>query len=146
MDYFKAAGDNERQKMTNLFEQFGITSYVFTKSDGYDRVEGYYTGKTGNEYVFEVKCRDIATTAYTQTIIEKKKVDAVLEESDKSNHKPILFFFFTDGNCMFQRLDKETYYSTINLDAPATTMGYNNKVTKQFVPFNITTNKLIKLN
>jgi hypothetical protein len=34
--------------MMQLFKQFGITQFDFT---GHDRVDGYYTGKTGNEYL-----------------------------------------------------------------------------------------------
>jgi hypothetical protein len=30
---------------------------LFTSVKGHDRVDGYYTGKTGNEYFFEVKTR-----------------------------------------------------------------------------------------
>jgi hypothetical protein len=40
--------------MMQLFKQFGITQFDFTSVKGHDRVDGYYTGKTGNEY-FEVK-------------------------------------------------------------------------------------------
>jgi hypothetical protein len=46
----KKASENERQKMMQLFKQFGITQFDFTSVKGHDRVDGYYTGKTGNEY------------------------------------------------------------------------------------------------
>jgi O-phosphoseryl-tRNA(Cys) synthetase len=42
---------NDKKMMQQLFKQFGITQFDFVK--GHDR-DGYYTGKTGNEY-FEVK-------------------------------------------------------------------------------------------
>jgi hypothetical protein len=42
------------KKMMQLFKQFGITQFDFTSVKGHDRVDGYYTGKTGNEY-FENK-------------------------------------------------------------------------------------------
>lgn len=142
---FEAAGNIERQKMTQLFHQFGITSYNFTSSTGYDRIEGYYTGTTGTEYVFEVKCRNLTTSAYTNTIIEKDKVDAVLKESKESNHQPILFFFFEDGKCLYQKLDHETFYSWYWEKAPITTMGKRTMVDKQFVPFFLNPQKIIIL-
>jgi hypothetical protein len=41
-------------KMMQLFKQFGITQFDFTSVKGHDRVDGYYTGKTGNEYFLKL--------------------------------------------------------------------------------------------
>jgi hypothetical protein len=145
-DNFKAAGDFERERMTQLFHQFGVINYEFTNSEGYDRIEGYYTGKTGSEYVFEVKCRSLTTSAYTHTIIEKSKIEAVVNESKKTNHQPILFFFFEDKKCFYQPLHSDVFYSSYWESAPITTMGYKRYIQKEFVPFFLDPKKTIKLN
>jgi hypothetical protein len=143
---FEAAGEIERQKMTQLFHLFGVVNYDFTSSKGYERIEGYYTGRTGNEYIFEVKCRNLTTSAYTETIIEKSKVEAVIEESQKSNHKPILFFFFEDGKCLYQRLKKDALYPTFWASAPITTMGNRTYIDKEFNSFFVDPKHIINLN
>lgn len=142
---FEKAGDIERQKMTQLFNKFGVTQFQFTESKSYDRIEGYYTGTTGNEYVFEVKCRKVGSTDFNETIIDKNKVDAVIDESKKSNHKPILFFFFNDEKCMYQKIKEDDYFLVLKHNAPLTTMGLNKMVEKEMVHFFIHPNQIIEL-
>jgi hypothetical protein len=146
-DEFQSASENERQKMIQLFNQFGVQHYTFTNAKGYDRVDGHYTGKTGNEYVFEVKTRTNDSNAFNyNTAIDKSKVEYVINESKKSAHQPLLFFFFESGDCWIQKLDTTTYYSSFPAKAKATTVdGNQTKVIKDFVGFNIDPNKLITL-
>jgi hypothetical protein len=65
--------------MMQLFKQFGITQFDFTSVKGHDRVDGY-TGKTGNEYFFEVKTRTNDVLTYS-TVIEKSKLEFILNET-----------------------------------------------------------------
>jgi hypothetical protein len=59
---------------------------------GHDRV-GYYTGKTGNEYFFEVKTRTNDASAFTySTVIEKSKLEFILNETKNIKHQPLVFF------------------------------------------------------
>jgi hypothetical protein len=65
--------------MMQLFKQFGITQFDFTSVKGHDRVDGYYTGKTGNEYFFEVKTRTNDASAFTySTVIENQNLNLYL--------------------------------------------------------------------
>jgi hypothetical protein len=53
--HFEKASEKMTKKMMQLFKQFGITQFDFTSVKGHDRVDGYYTGKTGNEYFLKLK-------------------------------------------------------------------------------------------
>jgi hypothetical protein len=55
------------------------------KRKGHDRVDGYYTGKTGNEYFFEVKTRTNDASATYSTVIEKSKLEFILNETKNIN-------------------------------------------------------------
>jgi hypothetical protein len=76
--------------MMQLFKQFGITQFDFSKvTIGF----GYYTGKTGNEYFFEVKTRTNDASAFTySTVIEKSKLEFILNETKNIKHQPLVFF------------------------------------------------------
>jgi hypothetical protein len=69
------------KKMMQLFKQFGITQFDFTSVKGHDRVDGYYTGKTGNEYFFKLKRTNDASAFTYSTVIEKSKLEFILNET-----------------------------------------------------------------
>lgn len=140
MNKFEIASKLEREKMTTLFKQNNVNSFYFTDENGYDREDGFYTATTRTstkEIVFEVKNRDVASDRYSTTIIEKDKIDYLLQKGEESNHIPYVFFFFTDGYYTAIKLSPDVYYSSFLMDAPATTMGNNTRVVKEFVGFNI---------
>jgi len=146
MNEFTIASDKERQKMTYLFQQQGITAYTFTESTSYDRIDGYYTGKTGNEYVFEVKNRDNPASAYSyNTAIELSKVEYMQNNTQDIKHEPIVFFFYNDGQCYFEKIKYDKKYDSFKAYSPKTTCGNNEMVLKDFVGFNINKKNLIKL-
>lgn len=146
MNDFIIASDKERHKMTQLFQQQGVTAFTFTESTSYDRIEGYYTGKTGSEYVFEVKCRNNPASAYTyNTAIELSKVEFMQEHTKDINHEPIIFFFYTDDKCYFEKLEYNKKYESFKAYAPKTTCGDTRMVQKDFVGFNINKKNLIQL-
>ncbi|QIH37871.1 hypothetical protein G7A72_03225 [Flavobacterium sp. Sr18] len=144
---FQKASENERQKMMQIFNQFGVTQYEFTPSVSYDRIDGYYTASTGTEYVFEVKTRNNAASAYNyNTAIEKSKVEYIQGNTKEIPHQPILFFFYNDNQAYYQQLDYEKEYDSFRAFAPATTFGDQTMVLKDFVGFNINKKHLLKLN
>lgn len=145
-DKFEVASNAERIQMKRLFIQMGVTAYTFTNSAGYDRYDGKYTASTGNEYVFEVKNRNIQSDTYSTAIIDATKVEAVINESKNSKHKPVLFFFYSDNKVMFQPLSESQYYSTTKRNIQQSTMGDRTKKEKTIIEFNITTKQLITLN
>jgi Holliday junction resolvase len=146
-DKFESASKAERMQMKRLFKQMGVTAYTFTDSAGYDRYDGKYTATTtGNEYVFEVKNRNIKSDTYTTAIIDADKVEAVINESKNTKHQPVLFFFYSDKKVMFQPLNESQFYSTIKRNIQRSTMGDQTKKEKTIIEFNITNKKLITLN
>ena len=144
-DKFESASQAERDQMKRLFNQMGITAYTFTDSAGFDRYDGKYTGKTGNEYVFEIKNRQVPSDTYITTLIDADKVEAVINESKKSKHKPALFFFFEDNKVMYQPLSVDQYYQTTTMNIKKTTMGDTTKRNKTMIEFKINNEKLITL-
>jgi hypothetical protein len=146
-DEFETCSEFERKKMIELFKMFGVQHYEFTTAKGFDRIDGYYTGKTGTEYIFEVKTRNNPASAYTySTIIEKSKLEYILNSSKNIKHKPLVFFFFETGDCWIEHLNHSTYYSGFAAEANKTTAdGKQAKVMKDFIPFIITPNKLITI-
>lgn len=143
---FQQASDKEREQMIKLFNQFGVENYTFSDSNGYDQYDGCFTGRTGNQVIFEVKNRDCSSEKYDETVVEKSKVDFLKNETVNMTHEPIIFFFFTDGKCWIERIKYDQYYSSWAAPAPKTTMGDNEMKIKQFVSFPIDKNKLILLN
>lgn len=143
---FINASEQERQKMIQLFQQQNVIHYEFTPSTSYDRIDGYYTGKTGSEYVFEVKVRTNDASAYTYTtMIEENKLQNLIKESSTITHKPIIFFFFRDDTCYYQDVFEDVHYQAYWRDCPATTMGKKTLVPKRVVDFRINREKLITL-
>lgn len=145
--HFETASENERQKMIQLFKQFGVQHFEFTSVKGHDRVDGYYTASTGTEYFFEVKTRSNDASGYTySTVIEKSKLNYILEQSKNMKHKPLVFFFFASGDCHIEQLNRETYYTGFSAYGNQTTAdGNTTKVLKDYIPFKINPNKLIRL-
>jgi hypothetical protein len=143
---FIKASALEREKMTQLFKQNNVIHYEFTPTESYDRIDGYYTGKTGSEYVFEIKCRENPASAYCyNTAIELSKVEYMQTNTLNINHEPIVFFFYTDNQCYFERLEYDKKYNSFKALAPKTTCGDQTMVLKDFVGFNINKKNLIKL-
>jgi hypothetical protein len=78
--HFEKASENERKKMMQLFKQFGITQFDFTSVKGHDRVDGYYTGKTGNDFL-KLKQEQMMQVFTYSTVIEKSKLEFILNET-----------------------------------------------------------------
>lgn len=141
MNKFQIASIKERQAMESLFNQNNINHYYFTDDKGYDRVDGYYTAFTASnqtkEVVFEVKNRDVTSNQYRTTIIDKDKIDYIIEKAIETNNIPYLYFFFKDNKYLSIELKKDNNYSIIKRTAPSTTMGNNQMRIKEFVEFPI---------
>lgn len=129
MNKFKQSSLVERNKMTALFNMYGITNFSFTDEDSYERFDGEFTNLKNEEIIFEVKVRNIKSNAYRTTIIEKSKYDFLLSQ-DKISY---LFIFFNDNSYFIHKLDKNNNYNMVKRNAPKTTAGNNEMVQKEFV-------------
>lgn len=143
---FIEASAQERRKMSQFFEKYNLTSFNFTPDDGYDSWDGFFTGKTGTEVIFEVKVRDLKVDTYSTTIIEAQKVEAILKASKEYNHTPFIFFFFNEDTLMIQPLYHDVHYSKFILPCPATTMGRTEMIDKEMVEFPIDKAKIYIIN
>ena len=112
-DNFIQASIAEREKMTQLFNKIGINSFYFTNVDGYDKEDGYFTGRTGTPIVFEVKNRDITSTEYKTIMIGEDKIKHLLQIAKTTNNTPYVFWFFNDGTYCFEQIKLEQYYITL---------------------------------
>jgi len=127
---FKTASSTERQMMINFLNPNKITNLYFTAEDGYARFDGLLTiKKTNKEVIFEIKNRDLLSSTYTTSFIEKSKFDFLIS----SNIEAYVFIFFTDNKVLVHKLDKTFKYATQIVNAPSTTMGDNTIVEKTMV-------------
>lgn len=116
MDKFTKA-ELEGRNVWNTTLSGRIEDIKFTESK-YDPVDGYLTGKTGTEVVFELKKRDINSGTYEKEgyIIEKVKYDALMDNYRKTNHIPYYVNIFNDCIKMWDirdlKPDFETKYCT----------------------------------
>jgi hypothetical protein len=127
MNNFQKASVKERQKAEALLISKGVTEYGFTDDEGYDQHDGWYTTKTGKIICFEVKNRNVSSTKYRTTVIEKKKYEYMTNEQKVG--EPYLFVFFTDDKVLVENLTSRPYKQT-QFMAPKTTADYSNKILK----------------
>jgi predicted class III extradiol MEMO1 family dioxygenase len=79
-------------KMMQLFKQFGITQFDFTSVKGHDRVDGYYTVKLVMN-ILKLKQEQMMQVLTYSTVIEKSKLEFILNETKNIKHQPLVFFF-----------------------------------------------------
>lgn len=96
MDKFTKA-ELEGRTVWNTTLSGRIEDIKFTESK-YDPVDGYLTGQTGTEVVFELKKRYNNSKDYEKEgyIIEKVKYDALMDSYKKTNHIPYYVNIFQD--------------------------------------------------
>jgi hypothetical protein len=58
------------------------------------------------------------------TVIEKSKLEFILNETKNIKHQPLVFFFET-GDCWIQRLSDKIYYTGFKAQANKTTADGN---------------------
>ena len=141
MNEFTKASQIERAKMEKLFEKFNVSIYSFTKDDSYDQHDGVFINSKDENIMFEVKVRNVTSTQYKTTVIEKSKYDYLMSQTDKV---PYLFIFFSDGTYFPHRLDKNNDYKQSAMGAPKTTAGDQTRITKQFIEIPINPKQIYK--
>lgn len=137
-DKFKESSLIERMKMDDFLKSKGITDYGFTPIDSFERYDGWYRTKNGKKYIFEVKVRNVESTKYETTLIEKSKYDYLYSSVFLTQVGCLVFIFFTDGKVLIE--DILTVEPTfIEMSAPLTTQGYRGRVNKTFleIPINL---------
>ncbi len=141
MNKFTKASQLEREKMEKLFNKFNVAIYSFTDENSFDKHDGIFINSKDENIMFEVKVRNVTSTQYKTTVIEKNKYDYLMSQSDKV---PYLFIFFSDGTYFPHRLDKNNNYKQTAMGAPKTTSGDQTRITKQFIEIPLNFNNIYK--
>lgn len=138
MNQFQLSSIRAKELMNNLLNSKGIPNHdiVFTDEKGYDKYDGTFKNSKGQTIMFEIKVRNVPSTQYPTTVIEKGKYDFLINQYNTSGVIPYLFVFFTDGKVLMQNLLSKSVIPT-RMFAPKTTAGNNKKVIKNFVEFPI---------
>jgi hypothetical protein len=69
------------------------------------------------------------------TVIEKSKLEFILNETKNIKHQPLVFFFFETGDCWIQRLSDKIYYTGFKAQANKTTADGNTEKVERFYTF-----------
>ena len=138
MNQFQLSSIRAKELMNNLLNSKGIPNHdiAFTDEKGYDKYDGTFKNSKGQTIMFEIKVRNVPSTQYPTTVIEKGKYDFLINQHNASGVIPYLFVFFTDGKVLIQNLLSKSVIPT-RMFAPKTTAGNNEKVIKNFVEFPI---------
>lgn len=136
---FTQHGKVERQKMANLLASKNVKYIEYTSEEGYHQFDGVYFNSKKKIVMFEVKNRNVTSTQYSTTIIEKSKYDYLLDESALKGVIPLLFVFFTDNKYAIINLNNEQAVNG-QLNCPKNTAsdGNNSYITKDVVEFKLT--------
>jgi hypothetical protein len=139
---FNAANKLERQYLTEFFINSEVPYFEFT--EGYTRHDAMITGLTGNVMMIEAKVRKIDSDRYNDTIIEKSKIDYMLEQTKGTNITPMLTIFFDDGFVFIKTIEQYEVLDIITVYAPKETNGDTTKVPKEMILFKIDKHQLHK--
>lgn len=96
MNNFAKSSLKERENLEKLYKIKGITDYQFTSAEGCDRYDSTFNF-FDQKFIVECKVRANSSTKYPTTLIEKGKVDYLVNLADQDGSTPILVVFFTDG-------------------------------------------------
>ena len=130
MTAYAAYGEKERENLTKLFQNLGITEYRFTSSTGMDKVDGAYKWN-GAMYVVEAKVRACNRATYPSHLIEQPKYQELVAWQAKG-FKPVYINFFWDGAIIYdlsQRIQNNTltFHATTMPKASAEDKGTKTK-------------------
>lgn len=138
---FVQASQQERQLMESMFLEAGVDQYWFTDDESFDQYDGKYIYED-KKVIFEVKVRNIPSTQFRTTIINKEKYDFLVNYCKESpDVHPYIFVFFSDEKVFRADLLKDEV-NFITRKAPQTTMGNQTMIEKVFAEFKIDTDKL----
>lgn len=99
-DFFKDRESEGRDKFSRLFSKEKGYTVEFT-DDPYCRYDAMMTGKTGNEYVVEIKNVHRPFKQYDDFLIDAQKVDGLHDAGIELSKTPLITGFFTDGTLIW---------------------------------------------
>jgi len=103
---FDIAEQKERAILTKLFAQVGITDYYLTEAGSYKRYDFEFV-KDGKTYIGDIKCRNIKSSTYKDSLINKGKIDFLVQEAYANNKVPLIIAAYTDDVVCTWSLFKE---------------------------------------
>lgn len=141
-DFIKASRI-EREKMDIIFKKYNVTDYEYSPDDGFDGWDGKYTNSKGEQIIYEVKVREIASDKYKEVILNKSKVDNIVAMAKQENRIPFAFIFFNDNKVGIINLTEWWWFKQSTILVSKTTMGDQTKINRKI--YNIKIDKLINL-
>jgi hypothetical protein len=105
MNNFQKSSLVEREKLTALYTSKNITEFDFTDSKGVDRYDSTFKS-FDQDFIVECKVRANSSTKYPTTLIEKSKVEFLIEKAKETNATPLLVVFYNDGKYSRYNLNK----------------------------------------
>lgn len=138
MSKFKLATELERRLAIKLLESKGIPLKNITFTGEFVRHDGEYVTDDGSVIMFETKVRNIPSTRYPTTIIERYKYEYLL----KQKFDVLIFVFFTDGKVFVENVKTANVREMTRL-SPRQTSGRNDMIMKDFIEFDLSKGLLI---
>lgn len=85
----------ERQQLIKIFAKKGITDYEFTEIGSLDRYDFKfnYNGKT---FFGDIKNRNIKSSDYKDSLIDKSKIDYLIDTGHKNDWIPMIICTYSD--------------------------------------------------
>lgn len=103
---FTTAEVKERENLVKIFQKRGITDYEFTPIGSNKRYDFIFR-KDDKTFIGDIKNRNIKSTTYADSLIDKSKIDYLISEATKNNQIPLIIATYTDGEACVWSLFKE---------------------------------------
>lgn len=94
---FEQASTKERVILGSMLNNIAARDIEYSPASGYDRWDCKFTDKEGKTYVLDVKCRNVSSTAFNETLIETSKINALKQIAKEEGRRPLLVITFTDN-------------------------------------------------
>jgi hypothetical protein len=144
---FSKAEDKERNVLTQLFAKNNITEYDFTENGSFDRHDVVFT-QSDKTYIGEIKCRNISSTAYNDSLIDFSKINYLLEQGVEQGMIPLIIVHYSDNVVCVWNLFKEVNNNSIKIESRycnRTSVVNNGRTEKKIVLLNLKTAKKVQL-
>lgn len=103
---FNKAEVKEREVLDKVFANRGITDYEYTPA-GTSIRHDFIFRTDGKEMIGDIKCRNIKSTAYADTLVDYSKIEYLVNTAAANGQVPFLFVHFTDNVVCVWDLEKE---------------------------------------
>lgn len=95
-DKFVQASIRERQALDIILPKIGAKDIQHSDENSMDRWDTKFSiGK--HNYIAEIKCRNVSSTAYKETLIEVSKINALAKLAVNTSRIPLLIIKFADN-------------------------------------------------